>query len=440
MSFCFYSIKNKRAQIVLPAILLIPTILLVIYLLFETAKLSREKIRHQFALDTAAFTELTSASQYLNATAYLNGAFPFRIFRENLAPEEPAFPLKGQENKVLVSTHILTEFEDIDTQTSLYRPETKDGDPRLWIYKLKETTTADDIYAIIALNPNTLYAINLTKVDIVKCCETSIVNPIKDLVDLLSIDADRISEELLAKLMEFQGMWLDTDLNADTAIGRQVESLLGINMNDSPLPDYKGIELKSFRSRRPNIKKNLFCKVPDWDISKLKSGAEIVEKYGYLSSGIKSYRNTLSCKAPNSQNLRLNMNYPSELLEIEEDSIIGPDLFKKVADVAVWRLQTLHNCLLLKHHETFWIEVDTRIGSAGQEQFRFNKIEHTRNPIVSQFDILLEQSMITVDLLLGRPKVDPVTGAKKKGGDAVSFKIKKNASKLLFPDSVFYSF
>ncbi len=101
MPFCFYPIKNKRAQIVLPAILLIPTILLVIYLLFETAKLSREKIRHQFALDTAAFTELTSASQYLNATAYVNGAFPFRLFRENLEPTEPAFPLKGTENKEL---------------------------------------------------------------------------------------------------------------------------------------------------------------------------------------------------------------------------------------------------------------------------------------------------------------------------------------------------
>ena len=200
------------------------------------------------------------------------------------------------------------------------------------------------------------------------------------------------------------------------------------------------LKKKNLESQKRNIKKNLFCKVPDWDISELKSGAAIVEKYGYLSGGIKSYRNTLSCKSPNSQNLRLNVNYQSELLEIEEDGIIGPDLFKKVADVAVWRLRTLHNCLLLKHHETFWIEVDTRIGSAGQEQFRFNKIEHTRNPIVSQFDILLEQSMITVDLLLGRPKVDPVTGVKKKGGDAVSFKIKKNASKLLFPDSVFYSF
>ena len=110
------------------------------------------------------------------------------------------------------------------------------------------------------------------------------------------------------------------------------------------------------------------------------------------------------------------------------------------ADVAVWRLQTLHQCLLTKHHETFWIEVDTRIGDRGQEQFMFNKIEHTKNPIVSQFDILLEQSMITVDLLLGRPKVDMITGAPKKGGDAVSFKIKKSAAGLLFPETLTYLF
>lgn len=77
-------LKNRKAQIVLPAILLIPTILLVIYLLFETAKLSRFKIRNQFALDSAAFIELTSYSNFLNAVAYVNGAFPFRVFRENM--------------------------------------------------------------------------------------------------------------------------------------------------------------------------------------------------------------------------------------------------------------------------------------------------------------------------------------------------------------------
>lgn len=370
----------------------------------------------------------------------LDATTPMRTYFKENKIHDYALQNKGQENKVIIKTYILTEYKEIETQTSLYRPETKDGDPRLWIYRLKETTEADDIHAIIAPSPTCLFVINLTKVDIVKYCESSLVNPIQDLIGVFYHSSNLISNELLAILRSYENQWIDTDLRADTAIGRQVEALLGIDMNASKLPDYKGIELKSFRSQRPSIKKNLFCKVPDWNLSHLKSGAEIVDKYGYMSGGIKSYRNTLYCKAPNSQNLRLNMNYPDDLLEIEEDKIVREEQFKKVADVAVWRLQTLHECLLTKHHETFWIEVDTRIGDQGQEQFMFNKIEHTRNPIVSQFDILLEQSMITVDLLLGRPKVDPETGKPKKGGDAVSFKIKKSAAGLLFPDSVIYTF
>jgi len=370
----------------------------------------------------------------------LDATTPMRTYFKENNVHDYALQNKGQDNKVIIKTYILTEYKEIETQTSLYRPETKDGDPRLWIYRLKETTEADDIHAIIAPTPTSLFVINLTKVDIVKCCESSLVSPIQDLISVFYHSSNLISNELLAILRSYENQWIDTDLRADTAIGRQVEALLGIDMNASKLPDYKGIELKSFRSQRPSIKKNLFCKVPDWDLSHLKSGAEIVDKYGYMSGGIKSYRNTLYCKAPNSQNLRLNMNYPDDLLEIEEDKIIGENQYKKIADVAVWRLQTLHECLLTKHHETFWIEVDTRIGDQGQEQFMFNKIEHTRNPIVSQFDILLEQSMITVDLLLGRPKVDLETGKPKKGGDAVSFKIKKSAAGLLFPDSTIYTF
>ena len=370
----------------------------------------------------------------------LDATTPMRTYFKENNVHDYALQNKGQDNKVIIKTYILTEYKEIETQTSLYRPETKDGDPRLWIYRLKETTEADDIHAIIAPTPTSLFVINLTKVDIVKCCESSLVNPIQDLISVFYHSSNLISNELLAILRSYENQWIDTDLRADTAIGRQVEALLGIEMNASKLPDYKGIELKSFRSQRPSIKKNLFCKVPDWELSHLKSGAEIVDKYGYMSGGIKSYRNTLYCKAPNSQNLRLNINYPDDLLEIEEDKIIGENQYKKIADVAVWRLQTLHECLLTKHHETFWIEVDTRIGDQGQEQFMFNKIEHTRNPIVSQFDILLEQSMITVDLLLGRPKVDLETGKPKKGGDAVSFKIKKSAAGLLFPDSVIYTF
>lgn len=370
----------------------------------------------------------------------LDATTPMRTYFKEFAVHDYEGQAQGPENKITKKAFILTGSKTIETTMSLYRPVTKEGDPRLWIYGLKDTTEADDIHAIIAQTPEILFVVNLSKIDIPRYCETDIANPIKDLIGDLSNYADIVSEELISRLMEFQGLWIDTDLRADTAIGRQVESLLGIPMNASREPDYKGIELKSYRSRRPSIRKNLFCKVPDWDISFLKSGAEIVGKYGYFSQGVKSYRNTLRCSAPNTQNLRLNVNYSDNLLEIEEDRRADSGAYRKVSDVAVWRLQTLHECLLAKHHETFWIEVDSRFGDYGQEQFRFSKIEHTRNPNVSQFDILLEQSLITVDLLLGRPKVDPKTGARKKGGDAVSFKINKSAAGLLFPQSKLYSF
>ena len=399
-----------------------------------------EKMNMEFLVNhNIKFTQVQITATGLKKSI-LDATTPMRTYFKENGVHDYEYQQQGPEHKVKITTHILSRFKDTLTHTSMYRPVTKDGDPRLWISGLNKFTEADDIHAIIAANPHELFVINITRVNIENQCTTSIANPIQDLIHDLSSYADLVSEELLGRLMDFQNIWLDTKLNADTAIGREVETLLGIEMNASREPDYKGIELKSFRSQRPSIKKNLFCKVPDWDISKLKSGAEIVEKYGYMSDGVKSYRNTLYCSKPNSQNLRLNMNYPDNLLEIEEDRRIADDVFKKISDVAVWRLQTLHQCLLTKHHETSWIEVNTRLGENGQEQFMFNKIEHTRNPIVSQFDILLEQSMVTVDLLLGRPKVDARTGNPKKGGDAVSFKIKKSAAGLLFPNSVIYKF
>ncbi|MBI4371307.1 MAG: hypothetical protein HY552_03300 [Elusimicrobia bacterium] len=75
----------RRGQIVLPALLIFPALLLFVYLIYETAKLSREKIRHQFAMDAAVFVEMANYSDFLNRTAYVNGAFPMRIFQEGYA-------------------------------------------------------------------------------------------------------------------------------------------------------------------------------------------------------------------------------------------------------------------------------------------------------------------------------------------------------------------
>ena len=69
---------NRRAQILLPAVMLAPIFILVIYLLFETAKLSMTKVRQQFALDNSAYSQMSTASTYLNGLALINGPLPYR--------------------------------------------------------------------------------------------------------------------------------------------------------------------------------------------------------------------------------------------------------------------------------------------------------------------------------------------------------------------------
>jgi hypothetical protein len=76
----------------------------------------------------------------------------------------------------------------------------------------------------------------------------------------------------------------------------------------------------------------------------------------------------------------------SQLIENSDKSNIG--------DFVVWGLETLHSRLLEKHNETFWIAADS-VFIDGKEHFQYKKAEHTKKPIVTQFDILLEQGIIT---------------------------------------------
>ncbi|HBE87638.1 MAG TPA: hypothetical protein DDW67_00650 [Elusimicrobia bacterium] len=73
---------RRAGQVLIPSVFMIPTLFLFVYLLFETAKISREKIRQQFAVDSAAFIQMGDYTNFFNRTAYVNGAFPYRIFKE----------------------------------------------------------------------------------------------------------------------------------------------------------------------------------------------------------------------------------------------------------------------------------------------------------------------------------------------------------------------
>ena len=330
--------------------------------------------------------------------------------------------LQGQEHKKMLDAVILTETGQHQTQASFYRPTTKKGDPRMWIYKLGSYTDGNDIHILFYFERK-LYSINITQIDIAACYNSPIITPIKEILMEIYQRGNSVSEELLGKFRSVSGQWFESEVMADTGIGRTIESFLGISMNSDRTPDYKGIELKSHREKRSSKKNVLFTQTPDWDLSALKSGREIVAKYGYLTDdGKKTYQNTVQCTPPNSQGLFLNVNQLKALLELQAQQ-------SSVEDVAAWRLLKLHQRLSTKHHETFWIEVENAIHD-NKEYFCYKQIEHTRNPNVGQFDVLLEQNLITVDLLLCRPSGN---------GDTYSFKIKKKGMPLLFPESLIYN-
>jgi hypothetical protein len=331
---------------------------------------------------------------------------------------------QGQENKFQIATFFISSNALIDSVTSLYRPSTKKGDPRIWFKGLGAYANPNDILGIIAFESN-LYVLNITQLDLQKLIESSVTNPLIDLDNEINKISNQVADELLTLLNHIASRGpIPSMLQADTAIGRTLETLLGIDINSSKKPDYKGIELKAYRDKRGN-RKNLFAQVPDWNLSKFKSSAEILNAFGYERGDDFKLYCTVSTLVRNSQGLNLKIDTEiRQLIENSDKSSIG--------DFVVWKLDTLHKRLLEKHNETFWIAADSLL-IEGKEHFQYKKVEHTRKPIVSQFDILLEQGVITLDHLIKRKSNLSVV---EKGP---IFKIKPNALDLLFPPSKSYS-
>ncbi len=331
---------------------------------------------------------------------------------------------QGPESKVQLDACFIDSNRFIDSTVSLYRPNTKKGDPRIWFKGLGGYSRANDILGIITFERK-LYVLNITQLDIKKLIESELFNPLREIVNAINVSSNEVADELLILLKRITANGpIPAILDADTAIGRTLETLLGIEINSSKKPDYKGIELKSFRDNRGN-RKNLFAQVPDWNLSKFKSSSEILNAFGYSRGDDFKLYCTVSSLVRNSQGLKLKVDSEiGQLIENSDKSDVG--------DFIVWGLETLHKRLLEKHNETFWIAADS-INIDGKEHFLYKRVDHTKKPIVSQFDVLIEQGIITLDHLIKRK---PTGSVVEKGP---IFKIKPNSLDLLFPPTREYS-
>lgn len=75
---------------------------------------------------------------------------------------------QGTEHKVVSRAVILTDTTKKETRVSFYRPNTKKGDPRMWIYGLGSFSKASDIHVLFKYE-DALCSVNITRIDIEKC-------------------------------------------------------------------------------------------------------------------------------------------------------------------------------------------------------------------------------------------------------------------------------
>ncbi len=349
----------------------------------------------------------------------MDAVTPLRDYLSRKGIHDFSGQFQGQDHKVCLDAVVVGRGGVNKSVATLYRPNTKKGDPRIWFSRLQSQIAPDEMLAIVA-REKTLFALSLSA----DCYENRMVVDTEFEAVLSELRPSRelggVARELLGKIdLLSRGGYIPAECAGDTAIGRTLESALGLVMNSRQEPDYKGIELKAKR-QKSNTRKTLFAKVPEWELGSLKSFREFLDAYGYQRNGLWRLNCTVNALNRNPQGLKLAVDYGLNLL-IENGKL--DDIFQN--KVLVWTLDALLTKLAEKHRETFWVEAETRkIG--GREEFLFKRIEYTRAPRSYQFPDLLSAGLITVDHLI-----------KAKGLSAHErgplFKMNKTGFKLLFP-------
>lgn len=280
-----------------------------------------------------------------------------------------------------------------NARTSFYRPNTKEGDPRLWIYGLRKDFSVGDLLYISTFK-NEFVVIRLKENE----------NFDKNLIDFFGIDSEKLLiKELTQKIRIISSKgWIESvspNKKWPKDVGATLEAALGIPMNSLKVPDYR--EKIEIKCKRKNAGSNdsLFSKAPNWGISRIKSSAEMILTYGYLSQVHQGFHDlyvTVS-NTPNSQGLFNHANDNTFLLN---------QLFKgqgKSIDVCSWTYDELKRTIESKHLRTVWLIAEERI-IEGKIHFYYNSLVLTEKPIFSQFISLINQGIIKYDW---RGKVRP---------------------------------
>jgi hypothetical protein len=314
---------------------------------------------------------------------------------------------------------------------TLYRPQTKSGDPRIWISDLRKHVNAGNLIALLPNGPK-LLAIVVSAASVQgRLADTSSI--LRQRLQALSPGA-KFQTTALGVIADLRSIarkgWIPAFRTGPTAVGMTLERALGIMPNPDQAPDYKGFELKAkvlpddvAEAEHAQTRQTLFAQVPDWKISRMKSSGMIIAYCGYPDS-TGTARKRLYCEVssrkPNSQGLQFKVDHANgHLVEVQR-------LKDDETEIARWQRERLESKLASKHAQTAWVYARER-SIAGQREFRYFHLNLTMAPRTGAFLNLLESGLVSMDHLI---KEDLQGQVQEKGP---LFKMHARDMPLLFP-------
>jgi hypothetical protein len=294
---------------------------------------------------------------------------------------------QGQDNKVVLALPFVTVSESSRRNTSFYRPNTKKGDPRFWIERLKSATSPGDAL-VVAFSGVDLVFIHLVGT------EETLARQLEGILPSRFEERGEIETTvrgLAQRLAPLAAQWIRTGRPGPTGVGYTLESFLDVSANSSRLPDFPSVELKAYR-RGSSVGMgklvSLFAKTPNW--RGVAKGLGLLRGYGYQDD--KRGRLALYCTITSTRN--------SLGWALVPDYYVGRVLVQHQGVTVVdYDFGVLEESLRNKHPATLFVRATARGVGAGEE-FRYDEVVLCREPSLANLLELLEADQLGLDFTL----------------------------------------
>lgn len=322
-------------------------------------------------------------------------------FLRTLLLDNDLLDFRNLTDKVYLTANLVLGNQKHEVKISFYKAN-KRGDERFWIYGLGKfiksfQINVNDLIYITVNNQKELTLFNVTHS----------IPQNSTIIELFG--QDKVEDSLNRLIPQIKAIARQGFHNNSKGVGKiapkdagdTLESLLGIQTNNSQEADFEGIiELKSKSAKtldtlftlRPNFEGTPVAEFELNDRSRVSAFARL---YGYDSDkhlGYKSLYITIGSEEnpQNNQGFYLEVNDRDNIVELRKQEN------KKSFLAAFWTFKALEEELHKKHPATLWVKVESKMDGE-VAQFKYIEAELTRSPQFMTFLSLIKSGAITYD-------------------------------------------